>query len=212
MSFCPSVEEINEDDDPYGAPSTTNSDGPDLPAAFHCADWSNLKHPSTTSTAAGPSHPRLANIALPSVTQMRPPTNTANQMADLLQHHAIPPAGIICDARGAAISDDKAPMSSNVQSHPAERVLVHDLSGHTLYSLAVVNSSTSNAVHALQSTSSVHQPLSVQSGSIDPTLTYLPGYQAVISPVSVGPIQPRLQDSPAAEPGSPGLSLSTQQF
>ncbi|KAJ7348399.1 hypothetical protein DFH08DRAFT_1000177 [Mycena albidolilacea] len=297
MSFRPSIEKINKVDDPHGTPPLLfsnhilqDSDDPDLPTAFHCADWSNLEHPLTTSTAAGLSHPASqSNIVLPSVMQMRPPTNTANQMADLFQHPAVPPAGIVPDARGeergTAISDGQldvgkgpgkapshfslphvadvckppapsdtalgkrrqweyatdppaqthvqflwasqhtvfrilhfgtecdslhplfpgqAPMSSKIQSHPAERALVHDLSGHTSYSPAVVNSSMSNAAHTLQSTSNIHQHLSVQSSGIDPTLTYLP--------VSVGPIQLKLQDSPAAEPGSPGLSPSALQF
>jgi hypothetical protein len=61
-----------------------------------------------------------------------------------------------------------------------------------------VNSSTFNAAHILRPPCNVHQS---HSGGADPALTYMLGYWVFVSPESAEPMQVKLQDSPAAEPG-----------
>jgi hypothetical protein len=55
--------------------------------------------------------------------------------------------------------------------------------------------------HISQSASNSHQAHSDHATRTDPALTYLPGYGEVVSPIPGGPMQLRLQDNPATEPG-----------
>ncbi|KAJ7711460.1 hypothetical protein B0H14DRAFT_2645778 [Mycena olivaceomarginata] len=200
MSFRLSVKELNEENDARGGPPLQfsshilqDSDEPDLPPIFYYVDWTNLIHPSTVSMGA---------------------VNTNLQTPDHLQSTAVPPDVIVPDAHsedcgalpvavalehvspGTVISDgapvtgrvpgpffpSQASTSSNVQNHPVEGVLAPEFNGHILCS------STFNAAHVLEPTSNVHQPHSNQTISTDPAPTYLPGYQAVVSPIFMGPI------------------------
>jgi hypothetical protein len=86
-----------------------------------------------------------------------------------------------------------------MQNHPDEGVLP-EYNGHISYSPSV-NSSTFNAAHILEPTANVYQPCSAHTIGSDPALTYLPGYWAIVSPIPVTPMQLKLQDFPATEPG-----------
>ncbi|KAJ7360869.1 hypothetical protein DFH08DRAFT_1031248 [Mycena albidolilacea] len=77
--------------------------------------------------------------------------------------------------------------SSSVQFQPDEGG-PHRYNSHTSYN-PHVNSSMFNAAPVLDPTASVYQSRNVHPIGNDPALTFLPGYQATVSPTPVAPLQ-----------------------
>ncbi|KAJ7325760.1 hypothetical protein DFH08DRAFT_1027683 [Mycena albidolilacea] len=73
-------------------------------------------------------------------------------------------------------------------------------SSHTAYSHAADNS-MSNATHTRRPPFNVHEFQRIQGTPVDPATRYLPGYSKFVFTKYVEPLELKLQDGPAAEPG-----------
>ncbi|KAJ7302966.1 hypothetical protein DFH08DRAFT_977346 [Mycena albidolilacea] len=251
MSFCPSIEEVDEGEEPRGAPPLQLSsyillgaNEPDLPIAFDSVDKPNLRRPPATETGLQPDLLFFPYNTSPIASQ--DPTITVNHgeyldvstagvapdrlTADTFLSENAPDSGSIAEpsvelAARARLPEDisltpsatalgKRPLreyptdtqaqtdiqfsysvhcpivpvhrssSSSMQFRPDEAL--HWYNGHTPYNPTTRNVHTGN----------------------DPVLTYLPGYWATISPAPVAPLQLKLQDVPATEPGE-GIKFIT---
>jgi hypothetical protein len=76
-----------------------------------------------------------------------------------------------------------------------------DVSAGHLESNHDIPSPMFNATHNIQTPFNVHEFRDVPTSSADPATKYLPGYGTFLTTIFVDPLELRLQDSPAAEPG-----------
>ncbi|KAJ7812812.1 hypothetical protein B0H14DRAFT_2605530 [Mycena olivaceomarginata] len=185
---------------------TFNADGD------HHGPVTAVANPHHASPETAVSDPLCADIALPSDPWVAPPSHVIG----LAFAGGVQPASATSLGKRPRHEDSNRnyavePQSrldthfsggvQNVQGYSVEGVLGSHTStqfnGQFSYN-PHVNSSTFNAAHILRPPCNVHQS---HGGGADPALTYMSGYWVFVTPESVEPMQIKLQDSPAAEPG-----------
>jgi hypothetical protein len=99
-------------------------------------------------------------------------------------------------------SDVPTPLVEGTLDYPVDASHSHSEDNQT------VDGTMFNATDVTQPPFNVHAFQGAQASHIDPATTYLPGYGTFVSRKYVKPLELRLQDSPAAEPGD-GTSFLT---